>query len=155
MRGKTSIIVFAIVAIAIGILIFAYTTKTAASVVPFTPIAHGEESSMNRRVNYRITSASQLSELWKTLNATGTPPVVDFKTHDVLAVFAGPESCTKIAVAKIEDTNKRMISITVAKPDYTCDTKPSATSPYEIVVVPTTSLPLTHQDLLATADCPN
>lgn len=162
MQNKMILIGVAVAAIVIGVLIFAYTTQTAskantpmtASVVPFTPLAHGEQSSVDARVNYRITSSAQLSELWHTLKAAGTPPVVDFSTHEVLAVFAGPESSVNIAVAKIEDTNQRMVSIALEKPAGSCAKKQVAASQYEIVAVPATALPLTHEDVVTTADCP-
>lgn len=125
-----------------------------AYMVPFTKIAGGSQSSVDRRVNYFITSPSELSELWGMVNATGTPPSVDFSTHAVIAVFAGKEPSSSITVAKIEDANERIVSIAVTKPDGACSTNKAAASPYEIVAVSATSLPLTHTDLVTTTTCP-
>jgi hypothetical protein len=96
-----------------------------------------------------------LSELWKTIGAKGTPPAVDFTKQTVLAVFAGTASTSSIEIAKIEDTNARMVSIALTKPDSTCPQKGVTASPYEIVTMPTTLLSLAHEDVLTTASCKN
>lgn len=172
MRDKIIFIGVAVVAIVIGVLVFLYgnvgtDTPSSASPslagydqsatvsVPFTKLAQGSESSVPMRVNYIITSPDQLDELWGLINATGTPPVVDFNTHAVLAVFAGEQSSSSIAIAKIEDTDARMVSIAITKPGDSCAKKVATTSPYEIVMVATTPLTLTHTDLPPTVSCPN
>ena len=163
MRNKSVLIWSAVAALVLAALILSYSkigtgnrqgagALPTASAVPFTPIAHGERANVDKRVNYRITSAEQLDELWKTLHATGTPPAIDFKTHEVLAVFAGPDSGAEITVSSIEDTNQRTVSITLANPAGSCH---AGTSRYEMVTVPTTTLPLTHKDAVVTTDnCP-
>lgn len=125
--------------------------QPATVVVPFTKLAQGRQSVVAKRVNYVLTSPAQLNELWTTIDAIGTPPKVDFKTHAVIAVFAGNESSSSIAIAKIEDTNARMVSIAIAKPD--CTEPPAQASPYEIVAVSATSLPLAHTDIPTTSQC--
>lgn len=122
--------------------------------VPFTKLTQGNQSIVVRRVNYVLKSPAELHELWRAVNAKGSPPDINFKTHTVIAVFAGQEASTAIAVAKIEDTNTRMVSIAIAKPNSPCAKKQSMVSPYEIVAVPATSLPLAHEDLSMTASCP-
>lgn len=162
MSDRKILVGSAVAALVIGVLIFAFTkigsesetrSLPTASVVPFTSVAHGAQSGVDARVNYRITSEEQLRQLWKTLNVGDAIPAVDFTTHEVLAVFAGTEPVTTIAVAKIEDTNERMVSITLEKPSGACKKRPVAL-PYEIVVVPTTSLPLAHEDVITTVGCP-
>jgi len=69
----------------------------------------------------------------------------------VIVVFAGNESSSSIAIAKIEDTTARTVSIAITKPD--CAKPPSVASPYEIVAVSATSLPLAHQDIEQKSDC--
>ncbi len=127
-------------------------TQAQSVTVPFTTLTQGRQSAVAKRVNYVLTSPAQLSEIWKVVNAKGTPPKVDFKKQAVIAVFAGTESSSSIAIAKIEDTTARMVSIAITKPD--CTVPPSTASPYEIVAVPTTSLPLTHSDIPTTIPCP-
>lgn len=129
--------------------------QLSAVIVPFTEIARGSSSAIPTRVNYHLTSPDQLHDLWQTIGAVGTPPAVDFKTRAVLAIFAGKEPSSAIAIAKIEDTDTRLVSIVVAKPDTACAKEGVTASPYEIVTVPATTLPLTHKDILATTSCSN
>jgi len=162
----------AVAAIVVAVLIFAYTTKTASqtptsssvtttpltvSDVPFTLLVRGIRSKVTERVNYLIESPEQLSSLWKMIDATSTPPTIDFNTHSVIAVFAGerPTSGYAVTVAKIEDSGERMVSIALANPDSTCVVGQSFTSPYEVITASTTSLPLTHKDLATTTSCRN
>lgn len=134
----------------------ASTTQLSATIVPFTPLAEGTHSKVATRVNYFITSAADFQKLWTMVDATGTPPAVDFTTHAVLAVFAGKQSTTGygIKVSKVLDSDTRLVSVIIEKPDSTCKAKASVTMPYELVVVPITSLPLEHEDVSTTITCP-
>lgn len=171
MRRNIFIIVCAaIVAIAIGSYIF-YSgninlqdissfaadnnQNASASIVPFIEIAHGSQSAVERRVNYIITSPDQFNELWNMIGVTGVPPKVDFEKDAVIAVFAGRKPATgySIAIAKIEDTDLRTVSITLANPDEKCVPAKSITTPYQLITVPTTSLPLSHKDIVVTTNC--
>ncbi len=140
--------------IGMPVLFFSFTDTESSltATVPFTKLTAGRQSVIPKRVNYVITSPIQLNELWQVVNAPGTPPAVDFETQAVLAVFAGNESSSSIAIAKIEDSNARMVSIAITKPD--CTEPPSVASPYEIVAVSATSLPLKHSDIPITISCP-
>lgn len=163
-KDTLTIIGVALVAIVIGIIAFVYgnntqnssvvTTQSSAAVVPFTELVQGTQSTIEKRVNYFITSSTELNKLWEMIGANGTPPKVDFRTQAVIAVFAGKESTSSIAVARVEDTSARLVSIAITKPDKTCTVEQPAASPYEVVVVPTTELPLAHEDIVTTADCP-
>lgn len=165
---RKSLVIFGIVLLVVGFGVSAFflTRNTASSVtiaevqssaviVPFTKLIQGKQSVIDRRVNYVLTSPTQLSELWKTVAAPGKPPKVDFKTHAVIAVFAGKEPSSTITIAKIEDTNTRMVSIAITKPDGACAQKQLVASPYEIVAVSATSLPLAHEDVSVTSPCTN
>jgi hypothetical protein len=125
--------------------------------IPFTKVVEGTQSTVTTRVNYLITSSVGLSKLWKMVDATSTPPAVDFNTHAVIAVFAGQRPTTgyAIKVSEVLDSTSRLVSITVAKPDSNCMTGQSLTAPYEIVVVPATSLPFAHEDQVITTTCTN
>ncbi len=158
----------AFIAIAIGVYFFlngnfknvslatVSESQTSTVAVPFTPLASGSRSTVVDRVNYFITSATQLSELWKMVDATGTPPKIDFTKDAVIAVFAGkqPTAGYAIEVSKVLDSSSRLVSITIAKPDGSCITGQSLTAPYEIVAVPATTLPLAHEDIMTTPTCP-
>ncbi|MFZ2167307.1 MAG: hypothetical protein WAV50_00385 [Minisyncoccia bacterium] len=126
---------------------------SAATVVPFTKLMKGSNATITTRVNYLITSSDQLKALWKFINASSTPPTIDFKTSAVLAVFAGKATSAEIAVAKVEDSSARLVSIKIAKPEPTCPQPTASVSPYEIVTVPATSLPLAHKDIVSTIGC--
>ena len=166
-RDALILTVTAIIAVAIGTFIFFSNGGNLASVfsamanndsssgtVQFTEIASGSQSEIQKRVNYIITSTSQFSELWKMVKTTGTPPAVDFKTHAVLAIFAGTQlPPSAIAIANIEDSNMRRVSIKITANDGSCSGNQPYESPYEIVAVPTTSLSLTHEDIVATTGC--
>lgn len=151
----------AIIAVGIGISIFSSgrgdisDNSFVISEVPFTKIARGSQSTVERRVNYLITSADQFEKLWEMVSATGTPPKIDFNTHSVVAVFAGekPVAGYDIKIIKIEDTNTRVVSIALAKPSDDCMLAQVVTAPYEIVAVPATALSFSHEDILTTTSC--
>lgn len=166
MRDRFILIGIIVVAILVAGVLYVYggprfrkapvldtTSRVAANTVQFTRLVEGKSSAVTRRVNYLIASPAELVELWKLVNATGTPPTIDFSVNTVVAVFAGKESSSTISVAKIEDDQARTVSILLAKPDGVCVKKPSP-APYEIVVMPATALPLTHQDIVSTTTCP-
>ncbi|MSU74697.1 hypothetical protein EXS57_02880 [Candidatus Kaiserbacteria bacterium] len=151
--------------VGIGIPVFFITQNISSSItitdvpstvvsIPFTTLTQGTQSAVARRVNYVLTSPTELSELWRAIGAPGKPPKVDFKTHAVIAVFAGSQSSASITVAKIEDASTRRVSIAITEPDDGCAEIQSAMLPYEIVAVSRTSLPLTHEDLSTTTSCP-
>lgn len=130
--------------------------NAAAVAIPFTKLAQGEQSSVSTRVNYLITSKSQLEELWKMLRADGQMPNINFATSSVIAVFAGKEPTAgyAIAVSKITDGEVRAVTITITTPASACPATRSMTAPYQVVEVPKSPLSLTHEDQTATAGCP-
>jgi len=123
--------------------------------VSFIELAQGTHSTVGRRTNYLITSSSELSALWKMVDAKGQIPTVDFKTSSVIAVFAGtkPTPGYTIAVADVTDSETRMVTITLSSPDSTCFLAQVLTAPYQIIVLPTTSLPLAHTDVTKKTSC--
>lgn len=134
------------------------SAQQTASTVPFTRLVQGDESGVTRRVNYILTSSEELKALWKLIGATSTPPEVDFKSEAVLAVFAGESPRTKVAVTKIsdaQDIGKRIVSIVLVKPEGSCLTQERPSSSFEMVAVTASSLPLTHEDIIATTSCTN
>lgn len=126
--------------------------------VSFTPLAHGLHSTVTARVNYLVTSMEQLSKLWKMIDATSTPPKVDFNKDAVIAVFAGkqPTAGYIISVARILDSDTRMLAveITFYDPRYCRLLAKETTTPYQIIIVPATSLPLAHEDVWTRSSCP-
>ncbi|HUY62307.1 MAG TPA: protease complex subunit PrcB family protein [Candidatus Paceibacterota bacterium] len=129
----------------------------AAVAVPFEELVAGTHSSVSARVDYLITSASELNQLWTMLGTTDKMPSVDFTNDEIIAVFAGqkPTSGYSIAVSKIEDDGAaRTVIVDLTQPGSGCATATALTDPYQIVQVPKTSLPLTHEDQTSTANCP-
>ncbi len=151
------------IAVVIGVVIFLngdmsgsqlaatdQSNSTTVATVPFTEIARGTQSAVIKRVNYLITSDSELSKLWEMVNASGRPPVVDFNKQAVVAIFSGLEyqPSSTVTITKIEDTNARTVSVKLEP----CVKSDNANN-YQIVVMPLTSLPLTHKDESITSNC--
>lgn len=170
-RDTAIIVVIAIAVVAVGVVVFLSgrsdlsdiatsvenKASSAAVAIPFAEITHGSKSNVTRRVNYILDSEDQLHELWEMVDATGAPPVIDFKTYSVIAVFAGEQtpSGSAIAVSKIEDSITRTVSVIIAMPGENCTQKHSKTTNYEIIKVPATSLKLSHEYISTTTDCRN
>lgn len=132
------------------------STQSAAVAIPFEELASGVRSSVPSRVNYLITSSSELVRLWAMLGTPAKVPPVDFSKNEVVAVFAGQKPTTgyTIVVSKIQDDGAgRMVTVDVMEPNAGCATAQSLTEPYQIVQVPKTSLPFTHEDQTSTTSC--
>lgn len=123
--------------------------------VPFTELATGLHAKVDWRANFLITSAPEMSELWKIIDAAGQTPVINFDTNDVIAVFAGdkPTGGYSIAVSRVTDGTLRTVTVTLTSPGGSCFLAESLTSPYQIIEIPKGSLPLTHQDEVVTQSC--
>ena len=150
---------------AIGTLFFLYSdglisssaaneSRPATVAVPFTELARGSKSTVTTRTNYLITSASELDKLWEMIDAKGQPPVIDFTKNAVAAVFAGKDLSVSdtITISKIEDTEVRMVTVALVKPESACAPKIS-TTPYQVVSLPKTLLAFAHEDVVTIAPC--
>lgn len=132
------------------------TPSPTATVVPFTELAHGTQSTVGKRVNYIIASSDQFRDLWGLAGAKGRMPNVDFSRSAVAAVFAGekPTRGYSIAVSRVEDASARKIVVTLTQPDGGCVLKKATTTPYQIIELPNTTLQLTHEDVTTASGCP-
>lgn len=121
----------------------------------YEPLASGTAASVELRANYVITTQADLAKLWQMIPDAPAQPDVDFSKYDVLAIFAGqkPTAGYKVSITKITDDDKRTVYITLSSPDATCLLAQSLTSPYEIVKVAHSDLPLTHVDTDARVGC--
>lgn len=167
MKDTPIIAGIALIAVAIGVYFFlngdlkssspatVSESQVSAVAVPFTPLASGMRSKVTDRVNYIITSPVQFNELWKMVDAPGAPPEVDFTKEAVIAVFAGeqPTGGYAIQVSKIMDSTSRLVSVTIQRPSSACMVTQSFTTPYELVTIPATTLPLAHEDISVTKSC--
>jgi PrcB C-terminal len=168
MKNMMSIVGVALLVVAVGAGVFFFSreaaptsapiveTKQVAVEVPFTELARGAQSTIDKRTNYIITSPEQFRDLWGLVGAKGRIPDVDFSKSAVAAVFAGeqPTGGYGIAVSRVEDTSARKVLVTLTQPDNGCALKKATTTPYQIVELPNTTLQLTHEDISTTTGCP-
>lgn len=144
--------------IMVGLLMLEHTppgiaaAQDSSTPVSFIRLTSGTETGLTNQVNYVLRTPEELTGLWRLIGANGTPPVVDFSTHEVLAVFSGTGA--KVSVASVDDmrgTEQRLVSVVVMKPGDACADKTAAT--YEMVAVAATSLPLSHKYIVAPEAC--
>ncbi len=137
-------------------------TTTAQSEVsmqlPARVLASGTVAPIDSRVNYLIQNKSKLHQLWELIYGTPMPavPSVDFSKYDVAAVFAGLQPTTgySISIFGIKTTPKKEVAvITITRPGPACAVTKKRTSPYAIVLIPNSPLPLTHTDVIKTDFC--
>lgn len=114
--------------------------------------------SITERKNYRIKNQDELEELWKMLHGTGAPANIDFDTSEVIAVFDGTHATGgySISIESITDNpgGARAVAIVHAEPGTSCLTSDGITSPFQIVVLPKSASPLTHEDRTTVNECP-
>lgn len=122
----------------------------------FIVIAEGQDSgSVDRRTNFRIMSDEELRELWPMIYGLGGTaiPSVDFSKEEVIAVFDGSHSSGgyRVEVTEVTDADgKRTVHITRHAPTDDCSVTSAITSPFQIIKVPKTDLPLTKEEIQAT-----
>lgn len=126
--------------------------------VPVITLASGELSSVDARVNYLVVAKNQLDALWKNVDASSSEPKIDFNTHEVLAIFAGPEPSTgyAVSVSGVEDqSGVRTVHILLTQPGSGCADVHATVHPFELVAVPKTSvgIALTHTFATTTISC--
>lgn len=112
----------------------------------------------DERVNYRVTNEDQLAALWQMIYTdNGTPvPSIDFNKYEVLAVFDGSHSTAgySVAVASVKDTSSaRVVTIVHTEPGDSCVPGGGGTSPFVIIQVSKTSLPISRVDQTVTTQC--
>ena len=165
-RNGTNISAIAAIAIIVGAVLFMFTggsgtdtTPPTTSVTPvsFIQLASGMQSTETKSVNYLVTSKAELTELWKIIDNGDdlVPPTVDFDRYDVVAVFAGrtPTAGYTISVSEVEDGASRAVTVLVERPGASCLPAESVTSPYQVIQLPKTNLPMTHSDVEKVLSC--
>ena len=115
---------------------------------PFTVIAEGQNAGgVERRVNYRIMTDEELVALWSLVYGQSGPavPVVNFSRDEVIAVFNGSHSSGghRVQVVDVSDADgKRTLRILRESPGEGCAVTEAITSPFQIVKVSKTTLPI-------------
>jgi hypothetical protein len=89
------------------------------------------------------------------IDASAARPDIDFSKDVVIAVFMGAEPTLgySIAVASVEDGDNRAVAVTLTRPGGSCVLDKSVTQPYQIIVLPKTSLAFAHKDQVRTVGC--
>jgi hypothetical protein len=136
-----------------------YVTGMLLGNVHYTVISQGNNAlSVTERVNYRIQNTADFAQLWTmVVPDQEAPPEVDFSKNEVLAVFDGthPSGGYSVAVTSVTDSNgTRTVHVQRTTPGSTCAVTEAITSPYQILVVPKTTLALAHDDVAVTKECP-
>lgn len=112
----------------------------------------GQDSgNLTERKNFRIKSQEEYDSLWRMMYPTDgpTPGNVDFEKQEVLAVFDGSHTSGgySIEVASVEDsTTERTITIIHKEPGEHCVTTDAITSPFTLVAVARSPLPIHRID---------
>lgn len=173
MRRASLLPIIIIASVAVGGLLYLYggpsfhrpyvnTSPTA----PFTPqpqaglttLASGDAPNVTDRVNYRITTDAQLTELWQMLYTdSGNPvPNVDFNKYEVLALFDGSHTTGGygIQLTSLKDAGgTRTVVITHFIPGDSCVPPGGISSPFLLVEVPKSSLPIDRVEQTVANQC--
>lgn len=163
MKDAAILGVACLIAIVLGAWLFFLDTNEAQApgavrAVEVTVLTEGQNALVSERKNYRIRTLDELQELWSMTYTGGGPaiPGVDFERNEVLAVFDGTHSSGgySIEVESVEDGPlSREISIVRSAPGDSCMTTSAITSPFQIVVVEKTALPIEREDRMVVTEC--
>lgn len=158
------IIVLAAVAVGGSLYLFGgslFNTRPTSVETPsgfsYAIVAEGNDAlGMDRRVNYRIHTADQFEMLWEEMfNGNGpTRPAIDFTRDEVLAVFNGTHSTSgyRVSVSDIKDGDgARVVTVLRTEPGEACEVSSGMTSPYIIIRVPKSNLPIERVEQTTTA----
>ena len=125
----------------------------------FSVLAEGQDSgAVSRRANYRIMTDEQFAELWRMIYGEDGPaiPAIDFSKDEVIAVFDGSHSSGgyRVSVTEVTDADgARAVHITREEPGENCAVVSALTSPFQIVRVAKTALPLIREEQVVVRDC--
>ena len=127
-------------------------TQAGANNTDFTILSAGQNAvGAEQRVNYRITTEDQLVALWGMVHGENGPvvPKVDFEKYEVLAIFDGSHTTGGYDI-RVDDMNevdgKRVLMLTHTEPGEECVVTQAFTSPFVIIQVAASSLPLGREN---------
>lgn len=160
MRDVLIISAACLIAIAVGAWLFVSgsESKQETGEVRYSTLTEGPYAgALTERKNYRIKSREEFDQLWQMIYAGDGPniPYIDFAESEVLAVFDGTHTTGgyAIEVASVEDNGSRRIIIKHISPGETCMTTGSITSPFALVMLPKTTLPIVREDVEEVREC--
>jgi len=128
--------------------LFEPTTSSSTRAAGFAVLAEGTDAlGVSQRAHFRIKSADEYETLWQFMfSGEGPPlPVVDFSEEEVLAVLNGSHSTTGFSVRVVSIEHRsgvRSIVIERTEPGAACAVASQITSPYIVVRVPASTLPI-------------
>lgn len=118
----------------------------------FIVLAEGNAAqTIERRTNYRIKNEEELISLWQILYGTSaSAPVVNFEKNEVIAILDGSHATNgyRVEVTDVIDAPRlRTIYIEHTEPGDACDIQGGETSPFQIIQLPRSFLPLSKQEI--------
>ena len=122
-------------------------------------LAEGQNSgSVDRRTNYRIMTDVELQELWTMVHGQSGPgvPNIDFSEYEVIAIFDGTHSSGgyDVDITDITDANGvRAVHILRQSPGDNCAVTEAITSPFQIVRVSKSPLPISKEEEVRVNEC--
>ena len=165
MRDTVIIGVACLVAIAVGAWLYFGGSGTPELLpqlqgpVEVKVIQKGQDSgTVTARKNFRIKSEAERQALWRMIYGTGGPVTgpIDFEREELLAVFDGTHSTGgyDVTVAAVEDgASTRTVTLLRTEPGDSCVTTDAITSPYVLVVLPKSALPLERVETTEVREC--
>lgn len=160
MRREVIVIgVLCIVAILLGVWMLFFMNKGGATPVSFTVLEAGSNAvQITERKNYRIKTNEEFVQLWTNIYGPDAPvmPKVDFDKHQVLAVFDGSHTTGgySIRVDTVNDDGlHRNVRVVHEEPDTSCMVSEAFSSPYQLIVVPKSTLQIVREDVSITRVC--
>jgi predicted metal-dependent enzyme (double-stranded beta helix superfamily) len=169
MRDAIVIFVGIILAMLVGSYLFFNGVPSASppvgpSIAPgenraYAVLAEGQDAgSVARRTNFLLKTEEEFVELWTMIYSTGGParPYVDFSRYEVIGVFDGTHSSGgyRVEVTDVaEKDGARVVSIARHEPGDECAVTEAVTSPFQIIRVEKSPLPITKKEDTITDEC--
>ena len=157
-RDVLTILGLCLLAIVAGIVLPRLTHIPAG--VSFAVIEKNDQSgSIDERKNYRIHSVEELQALWTLVygNTRSSLPTVDFSKNEVLAIFDGTHSSGGygVSVQTVHEVQgNRVVAIERTVPGVSCSVTENITSPFVMIQLPKSSLPISREETERTVECP-
>jgi hypothetical protein len=128
--------------------------------ISITVLGQGSNASaITNRINYRITNAADLQNLWLMVygeDDSHPVPTIDFTKNEVLGVFDGTHATDgySITVKSVVDQDPvRTVTIEHDSPIANCKEPSAQISPFELVEVHSTTLSISHIDTTGSSPC--
>jgi|JI10StandDraft_1071094.scaffolds.fasta_scaffold1776233_1 hypothetical protein len=124
----------------------------------FLILSQGNQSDIDRRVNFLIESNDQFVYVWEQAFGKGSvPPLVDFERDVVVASFYGKTTTGghSVSVLDVRDViaTERRISFVYEKPAQQCFATQALEAPYQIIAVKKSELPVVKESIERETEC--